>query len=362
MGFLKLYDSRFFWFFLFIIPLSFVIFSHTFFQNFLYMQPCTLCVYIRFYMLMITFFAIFAWIDPENFIFSLVSFFGTAFATFMGLFSSYKLYTIKHQTSQLFGSTCGETPNFFGFDLTIFPIFVASGDCVYDAPVLPEFARPRNLQEFFINFYDEGWYLIPQYKFIDMSEFCLGFFGLILSVLALNFISQIFYKSKAKYVASQFNKKPYFKKRNIKQSKKIKKEKEEEIQRDNLPEKQSQINGNVKNDEVEEKTEEKVEIDQNLNQEVIPSIFDDKQNLENFEPEKNENYEILEEKQKNAEFQNLENSEKIEPKQDLQQTQESLNDELFSKKRKIREQPVKKSFFEDLIDKIKANIDNIRGQ
>lgn len=347
MSFLKWYDSRFFWFFMFIIPISFVSISYLFFQNFLYMKPCSICVYIRFYMLVFSFFAIFAWIDPENFVFSFLSIFGVGFACFMGFSKALELYNIKNAKAQIFGSSCGENPQILGFDITQIPIFKAGGDCGYDAPILPEFARPRYVQEFFLNFYSDGWYLIPQYKFIDMSEFCLGFFGLIMMILLLNFISQIFNRIRAKIVASQFNKKV------SKNQKKPVKNREEFIEKhkQNLQEKETIKAGNLQEQEILQKNieEENVEetiIDQNLDQETIPSIFDTDEK-QNYSDEiagevKETKQEILQEKQEKIETPNSQQN-------DIAKT--NLNDELFNHKKRKNHSNQQVSFKENLSEK-----------
>lgn len=51
----------------------------------------------------------------------------------------------------------------------------ATGDCGYDAPVVPDGVELGALQRWFIELYQsyDGWYLIPQWKFMDMASCCL---------------------------------------------------------------------------------------------------------------------------------------------------------------------------------------------
>lgn len=73
---------------------------------------------------------------------------------------------------------CSTEPHFpFGLPLEKWAPawFQPTGDCGYDAPVVPDGAVLSDLQRWFIELYQssDGWYLIPQWKFMDMASCCL---------------------------------------------------------------------------------------------------------------------------------------------------------------------------------------------
>lgn len=73
---------------------------------------------------------------------------------------------------------CSTEPHFpFGLPLEKWAPawFQPTGDCGYDAPVVPDGATLSSLQQWFIELYQssDGWYLIPAWKFMDMASCCL---------------------------------------------------------------------------------------------------------------------------------------------------------------------------------------------
>ena len=73
---------------------------------------------------------------------------------------------------------CSTEPHFpFGLPLEKWAPawFQPTGDCGYDAPVVPDGAMLSSLQQWFIELYQssDGWYLIPAWKFMDMASCCL---------------------------------------------------------------------------------------------------------------------------------------------------------------------------------------------
>lgn len=73
---------------------------------------------------------------------------------------------------------CSTEPHFpFGLPLEKWAPdwFQPTGDCGYDAPVVPDGVELGALQRWFIELYQsyDGWYLIPQWKFMDMASCCL---------------------------------------------------------------------------------------------------------------------------------------------------------------------------------------------
>lgn len=53
--------------------------------------------------------------------------------------------------------------------------FKQTGDCGYDAPVVPDGTQLGDFQRWLIEVYQasDGWYLFPQWKFMDMAECCM---------------------------------------------------------------------------------------------------------------------------------------------------------------------------------------------
>lgn len=163
--------------------------SNLFFQKYLFMQPCEQCVYIRFYFCIITFGALIAipkWLLNKIFGFAFI-FYGA----FSGIYHSIilnRIHSVINDNGNIFGfSGCSLIPR-FPFHLALndwFPsLFTISGDCGIDIPKIPSNVKLDSIQQYFTSLYSNGWYLIPQFKMLNMAQCCMIIFGLI-AILAL---------------------------------------------------------------------------------------------------------------------------------------------------------------------------------
>lgn len=171
--------------------------SHIFFQNYLFMRPCEQCVYVRFAFCILIFSFIFLLFKRIQFLGFSLAFFGI----FYGLKASFKLMQI-HSALLLnnpFLASCSTYPS-FAFNLPLdrlFPsLFLPTGICALDAPTPPSDVNLSALQEFFIDFYSQGWYLVPKFEFMSMAEASLFIFSLILLVVFIFFLKKLDLKSK----------------------------------------------------------------------------------------------------------------------------------------------------------------------
>ncbi|WP_267524222.1 disulfide bond formation protein B [Campylobacter sp. MG1] len=206
MNFKYFNNFQLIWFLIFAFMFSLVMFSHYFFQNYLYMRPCEYCVYIRFVMLLLSFSALIIFISPKKII-QFISFILIFYSIFMGFYYSYILNLIHNavNSDDLFSNApnCFLNPK-FPFNLHLekyFPsFFTPEGLCGIDSPYVIESVKLDKIQEFFIGtsdnaykdgLYSNGWYLIPSFKFINMAKACFIIFSVnfvIILILFINFI------------------------------------------------------------------------------------------------------------------------------------------------------------------------------
>ena len=57
------------------------------------------------------------------------------------------------------------------------------GDCGYDNPMVPDGAVLSSLQQYLVDLYADGWFLIPSSKFMSMADCTLLGFGVCAAVL-----------------------------------------------------------------------------------------------------------------------------------------------------------------------------------
>lgn len=176
---------RLFWFSISLFCAALLLASHFVLEKYLFMQPCEQCVYIRFAIAVI---AIGAFVATFKIFFS--SFFGyilSGFGIVYGIISALKLNSIYKSIKELnsFGITpCKMEPDFvFGLKLQQFDFFRPKADCGFDMPVVPLNANLSPLQSFFIDLYKDGWYLIPNLKFINLAEACIAIFIALSAIL-----------------------------------------------------------------------------------------------------------------------------------------------------------------------------------
>lgn len=189
-------NGRFLWLLMAIVMGGLVIIAHSFFQIYLYMNPCEQCVYIRFAMLVMVLGSLIAVINPKNLLLKLFGVIACFYGAIIGLQYSIKLNGIHHavhssDADALFGvQGCSTDPTFpFGLPLAEWSAewFKPTGDCGYDAPVVPLGVQLDGVQRWFIDMYvqADGWYLIPSMQFMNMAQACALAFGLCLIILAI---------------------------------------------------------------------------------------------------------------------------------------------------------------------------------
>ena len=142
-----------------------VLLAHYLFQGWLYMLPCEQCVYIRY----------------GNIVMAIGVF---LYGLIYTMICSWKLMGIHDAVHSddpmaMFGMQgCSTEPTYhFGLPLDKWAPdwFKQTGDCGYDAPVVPDGTQLGDFQRWLIEVYQasDGWYLFPQWKFMDMAECCM---------------------------------------------------------------------------------------------------------------------------------------------------------------------------------------------
>lgn len=192
-------EGRFLWLLMAVAMGGLVIVAHSFFQIYLYMNPCEQCVYIRFAMLVMAGGAIIAAINPKIIILKLIGVITAFYGSITGIIYCIKLNAIHKAVhgDDFFGvQGCSTEPHFpFGLPLEKWSagMFQPTGDCGYDAPVVPPGVELSGIQQWFIDLYvnAEGWYLIPSMHFMNMAQACALAFGICLIILIIMLIAWI---------------------------------------------------------------------------------------------------------------------------------------------------------------------------
>jgi disulfide bond formation protein DsbB len=189
----KWQNARFLWLFMSFCSLSLVLAAHLLFQHYIYMAPCEQCVYIRFAFFCMFFAGLTAALNPKNMLLKFIGYLLAFWAIIRGIGYSLKLNAIHkavHSDNPFGVQGCSAEPVFpFGLALDKwFPdLFKPTGDCGYDNPIVPMDANLSSLQQWFVDFYEEGWYLMPSYHFINMAQACLFAFTLSFVLLGVMF-------------------------------------------------------------------------------------------------------------------------------------------------------------------------------
>lgn len=185
-------DARFLWLLMAGTALGLVLVAHNLFQHYVHMLPCEQCVYIRFAFFCMFFGGFIASINPKQIILKILGYILGFWGIILGIGFSWKLNIIHHAAhgDDPFGvQGCSTSPNFpLGLPLDKwFPDwFLPTGDCGFDNPIVPEGVELSGLQQWFVEFYQDGWYLIPSMHFINMAQACL--FAFILCFILLGFM------------------------------------------------------------------------------------------------------------------------------------------------------------------------------
>ncbi len=177
-------DGRFPWLMFAFVSLALVLIAHNVFQVWMHMLPCEQCVYIRYGNLVMALGAFVAAIKPKVVWAKIV---GCAIFLYGLIYTAYcsvkliKIHDAVHSDDldAMFGMQgCSMEPTFhFGLPLDKWAPdwFKPTGDCGYDSPMPADGVELSALQQWFIELYQasDGWYLIPQWKFMDMASCCL---------------------------------------------------------------------------------------------------------------------------------------------------------------------------------------------
>ncbi len=180
----KWQNTRTPWAIIAVTMISMVLVAHYVFQNWLHMLPCEQCVYIRYGNLVVALGAIIALINPRSLWTKILAYTVSFYGLIYTAICSIKLINIHNAVhsddpTAVFGMQGCSLEPIYPFRLPLAKLapdwFQPTGDCGYDAPMVPDGVELSSLQAWFINLYQEydGWYLIPQWKFLNMAECCL---------------------------------------------------------------------------------------------------------------------------------------------------------------------------------------------
>ena len=190
-------SSKRLWIYIGIFMLFCVGVAHFIFQNYLYMRPCVQCIYIRYYMIIAGFGAIFIAIFYKQILLYIFGILVFSYGAICALLESLKLNTIHQAIANAnpFGvKGCLDRPIFelkIAWDEILPSLFKATGQCGLDMPMVPTDIRLDTIQGYFVALYQDGWYLIPGLKLINMAQISIIIFsialilGLILFILRL---------------------------------------------------------------------------------------------------------------------------------------------------------------------------------
>ena len=167
--------------------------AHFILQNYLYMRPCVQCVYIRYYMIISGFASILILIFYRQIWIFMAGFLLFIYGIICGILEALKLNAIHKAilSSNPFGvKGCLDKPIFelnIAWDKILPSIFKATGQCGLDMPVVPLDVKFDPIQAYFIELYQDGWYLIPPLKLINMAQISIIIFSiaLILGLVSL---------------------------------------------------------------------------------------------------------------------------------------------------------------------------------
>ena len=177
-------DTREPWLLFAITSVLLVLIAHYVFQDWMHMLPCEQCVYIRYGNLVMALGAFIVAIKPQ-WIWGKITGVGIfLYGLIYTMLCSWKLIKIHDAVHSddpmaMFGLQGCSTDAKYHFGLPLDKWapdwFKPTGDCGYDAPVVAPGVELSDLQRWFIELYQstDGWYLIPQWKFMDMAECCM---------------------------------------------------------------------------------------------------------------------------------------------------------------------------------------------
>ena len=157
-------DTREPWLLFAVTSIILVLLAHYLFQNWLHMLPCEQCVYIRYGNIVMAIGGFIVAIKPKVIWSKIVGIGVFLYGLIYTMMCSWKLMGIHDAVH-------------FGLPLDKWwpEWFKQTGDCGYDAPVVPDGTQLGDFQRWLIEIYQasDGWYLFPQWKFMDMAECCM---------------------------------------------------------------------------------------------------------------------------------------------------------------------------------------------
>ena len=177
-------DSRWPWGIIAFAMVAMVLLAHYVFQDWMHMLPCEQCVYIRYGNIVMAIGAFLITINPKQALLKIAGIGVFLYGLIYTMICSWKLMGIHDAVHSddpmaMFGMQgCSTEPHFpFGLPLEKWAPdwFQPTGDCGYDAPVVPDGTQLGDFQRWLIEVYQasDGWYLFPQWKFMDMAECCM---------------------------------------------------------------------------------------------------------------------------------------------------------------------------------------------
>lgn len=177
-------DSRWPWGIIAFAMVAMVLLAHYVFQDWMHMLPCEQCVYIRYGNIVMAIGAFLIAINPKLALLKIAGIGVFLYGLIYTMICSWKLMGIHDAVHSddpmaMFGMQgCSTEPTYhFGLPLDKWAPdwFKQTGDCGYDAPVVPDGTQLGDFQRWLIEVYQasDGWYLFPQWKFMDMAECCM---------------------------------------------------------------------------------------------------------------------------------------------------------------------------------------------
>ena len=195
-------DTRVPWLIMAFASAFLVVLAHSLFQKYIYMPPCEQCVYIRFAFLCMTAGGLIAAVSPKNTVLKLIGYALSFWGAIQGITYSVKLakiHTAVHGDDPFGVQGCSTEPYYpFGLPLEKWAPdwFMPTGDCGYDNPIVPDGVTLSSIQQYLVDLYADGWYLIPSKHFMSMADCTLVGFGLALIILSGMSISWLIVKFK----------------------------------------------------------------------------------------------------------------------------------------------------------------------
>lgn len=189
-------DRRFLWGLMAFVCVALVCVSHLLFQRYGFMKPCEQCVYIRYAFLVMALGGIIATLNPRNLALKIIAYILAFYGCIRGIAFSIKLniiHRIAHSDELVFGVQGCQMEAKYDFGLPLdrwLPsLFNPTGECGFDYPMVSE--SVEGFRRAFVEFYADGWYLIPSMQFGNMAQctlFAFAVCGVILTMMCVGFV------------------------------------------------------------------------------------------------------------------------------------------------------------------------------